>query len=125
MEEKKFKVIKILDDYAIVITNDYFFRLGDKVKIYSEGDELKDREGNSYGKLKLTKDILTVIVCENNYAICKKIITEKKNRLLPILAQMSENVETETEINVDKSQVEKTIYETSEPIKLGDLAIRL
>lgn len=126
MEEKKFKVIKILDDYAILINNNHFFHLGDTVKIYSEGEELFDSEGKSYGKLKLVKDILIVTVCEDKYIICKKVVIEKKNRLLPVLDQFAtETIKKEIKLNVDKEQIESIIYETDEPIKIGDFAVKV
>jgi hypothetical protein len=76
-----FKVIKIIDDYSLVINgglnND--ISKGDEVEIFLEGDEIIDpfMDGKVLGTLDYIKDILEVTEVYTNFAVCEKIVTEK------------------------------------------------
>ena len=121
MEKKRFEVIKIINNYTVMVSNDSFFEIDDEIKIYIEGEELIDYNGKNHGKIKLIKDILTVVICEYNYVICKKIkITP--NRLLPVMDTFLVNKKVVSKINVDLDQIQNIIHETNEPIKIGDIA---
>ncbi|WP_066300235.1 hypothetical protein [Bacillus sp. FJAT-29937] len=131
-----FKVIKIIDEYSLVINggiNDDI-SLGDNIEIFLEGDEIIDpfNEDEKLGTLDFIKEKLEVTEIYSNFAVCKKIITEKifhpsaMQRAFSSIATNGLGGTTETrtiveKINVDKSEI--TGRKTGEKvIKIGDLA---
>lgn len=129
-----FKVIKIIDEYSLVINgglNDDI-SLGDKIEIYLEGEEIKDpfNEDKILGTLDYIKETLEITEVYLSFAVCKKLVTEKiyhpsamERAFTPALSSLSGKTETKTtvaKIEVDEEQM--TGRKTGEStIRIGDL----
>lgn len=132
-----FKVIKIIDDYSLVIngglTDDV--SLGDEIEIFLEGDEVVDPFNNEkpLGTLDFIKENLEVTEIYPHFAVCKKI-TKKEihqpsamQRAFQAAAYMGgAGGVTETEVVEEKINIreeDKTGRRTGDKvIKIGDIA---
>lgn len=134
-----FKVIKIIDEYSLVInggiTDDV--SVGDEIEIFLEGDEITDpfKEGEVLGTLDYIKETLEVTEVYGSFAVCKKFHTETIHH--PSAFQRAMNMSsisslsamagtTETRVTVEKINVAKgeiTGRKTGDDIiRIGDLA---
>lgn len=137
-----YQVINILDKYAILIDFGYSqgAKVGKKVRILVEGEEIIDNEGEFLGKLNLIKDELEITKVYKKFSLCQKISREKVQKtndnpfalhsITDILAKqiaMSKKSPEFTEIvktlplNIDETQCSNIPYKTNAPIKKGDL----
>lgn len=77
----KFKVIKIIDEYSIVINGGLMddISLEDEIEVFLEGDEVKDpfNENKVLGTLDYIKEKLIVTEIYTKFSVCKKIKKEK------------------------------------------------
>jgi hypothetical protein len=119
----KFRVIKIIDDYSVVINGGLSddVSLNDKIEIYLEGEEIIDPYNNNkpLGTLDFIKETLKVTEVYPDFAVCQKIKLEKIHN--PSALQLSmmhavssfanyttgktTTVETIEKINVNKSEI--------------------
>lgn len=132
MSEKKLKIIKIIDDYRVVINagKEDSIKERDKFEIYIEGIELKDEEtGESYGTLDYVKATVEAIEIFEKACICENIETYTERENDPLQNSLSKIATsfygtTNTYIKpleVDQSQVTGYGFEIDETIKVGDL----
>lgn len=130
-----FKVIKIIDEYSLVINSGLKdgISVGDSIEIFLEGDEIVDpfNEDRVLGTLDFIKDTLKVSEVYTEFAVCKKTVTEEVNIPSPLQKAISHSMsgitgtrETRTivkKINVDESEI--TGRKTGDSvIKIGDIA---
>lgn len=137
MNENKFKIIKIIDDYKVVINTgkNNKVKKGDKFEIYIKGVELKDEEtGTSYGTLDYVKAIVEAVEVFEKASVCENVetYTEKQTPTLQaglkslngIAASLYGYGEEKTYIKpleVDQSQVTGYGVEIDKTIRIGDL----
>ena len=77
-----FKVIKIIDEYSIVINGglNHSVSVGDKIEIFVIGDDITDpfHDNKSLGTLDFIKETLTVTEIYREFSVCKKIIENEE-----------------------------------------------
>ncbi|MBU8572713.1 hypothetical protein KM900_19710 [Bacillus subtilis] len=77
----EFRVIKIIDEYSLVINGglNKDVSLGDKIEIYLQGEEIIDPfDGDKkLGTLDFIKDKLEVVELYSNFSVCKKLVKTK------------------------------------------------
>ncbi|MGG0277297.1 hypothetical protein [Bacillus rhizoplanae] len=137
-----FKVIKIIDEYSLVINGGFNddISTGDSIEIYLEGNEIVDpfNENKILGTLDFIKDTLEVTEVYSEFAVCKKIVTEKiyhpsafqKTLSQAVVSGLSgiagiagttETKTREAKINIDESEI--TGRRTGDKvIRIGDIA---
>lgn len=134
-----FKVIKIIDEYSLVInggiTDD--ISVGDEIEIFLEGDEIKDpfNDDEVLGTLDFIKETLEVTEVYPNFSVCKKFHIEKIHHPSPLQKALAAGVVgigsglsgiTETNVTVEKINVAKgqiTGRKTGDNIiRIGDVA---
>lgn len=129
-----FKVIKIIDEYSLVINgglnND--ISLEDEIEIFLEGDDIIDPFDNDkkLGTLDFIKETLKVTEIYSNFAVCKKIVTEEIYHpsvlQKAVLSYGSFSGTTETKTTVEKININKDEMtgrkKGDKIIKIGDLA---
>ncbi|BET16501.1 hypothetical protein HUN88_13235 [Bacillus amyloliquefaciens] len=136
-----FQVIKIIDEYSIVINGGFNddVSLGDKIEVFIEGEEVIDHfnDNKILGKLDFIKETLEVVESYPNFSVCKKLITKSvhhpsnlqkaisstwaasSSSLKSALSGFTETVTEERKINVDEEQISGRVR-GEKVIKLGD-----
>ncbi|MCU5547625.1 hypothetical protein OCB13_09540 [Bacillus cereus] len=134
-----FKVIKIIDEYSIVISGGLYedVSIGDSIEIYLEGDEIIDpfNDNKTLGTLDFIKDTLEVTELYPKFAVCKKIVTETIHHPSPLHKTISQTLipglsgitgTTETSTRIEKIAIDEreiTGRRTGEKIiRIGDIA---
>ncbi|MDQ0233026.1 hypothetical protein [Metabacillus malikii] len=137
-----FRVIKIIDEYSLVINGGLSddISMGDEIEIFLEGEKILDpfNDNINLGTLDFIKDRLEVTEVYPKFSVCKKIATEKINKPsalqkalsvsavsaisgIPSLYGTTETRTTVQKINIDKNEI--TGRTTGEKIiKIGDIA---
>lgn len=126
MEKGIGKVIRVLDDYSIIVdAGKDVLHKGDWVEVIELKGDVIDLDGNNLGDLILVKDTLKVIQVEEKYSICEKkeTITEKKRpiselAISPLLRETTITKRVPLNISEDVAIEEHPI---SLSINLGDL----
>lgn len=117
------QVIRILSPTTIIIdAGELDLTVGDKVQIYTVGDEIKDLKGNFLGVYENIKDTLEVVQTSENYSVCEKL-ERTTTSALSAVAQLTapRTVTTKAELNVDESQIQPLDGgDESSTIRLGD-----
>ncbi len=119
------KVIKIIDDYRIVINggkNDSLQR-EDELEIFIKGEEVRDPETNEpLGTLDKIKARLVVVDLFDQMAVCKSAETFMHDMLNPIA-----NFQTykTSRLKVDPKQISGPTKEYDDIIRIGDLVRRV
>jgi hypothetical protein len=133
MTEENYKIIKIIDDYKVVINAGKIddVKKGNEFEIYIEGVELKDEKtGESYGKLDYVKATIKAIEVFEKVSICKNVETHTEQINVPsmhtTMAKINEafsgtTVTTTKPLNVDESEITGYGFEIDDTIKIGDL----
>jgi len=134
-----FRVIKVIDEYSIVINGGLKddVSIGDKIEIYLEGEVITDPFNNDeeLGTLDFPKDTLEATEVYSNFSVCKKIVTREihhpsalQRAINPsIIAGLSgfagttEIKKIEEKLNVDESEITGRTT-TDKTIKIGDMA---
>ncbi|PEL93058.1 hypothetical protein [Bacillus wiedmannii] len=134
----KFKVIKIIDEFSLVINGGLYedISIGDSIEVFLEGDELIDpfNDNRTLGTLDFIKDTLKVTEVYPRFAVCQKKVTKEIHIPSPLQVAVSQSMaglggitgtkreETITEkINIDPSEI--TGRKTGDSvIKIGDIA---
>lgn len=122
------KVIRIISEKAIIIDvgSDYLTE-GDKVQIYTAGEEIKDLDGNSLGVYEYIKATLVVVQTSKNYSICKNIVEKENNSIYSELnnlsALYSRKQKVAEDLCVDIDDINPLHLDENKTIKLGDLVI--
>lgn len=127
MEKENFKVIEIIDEYTLLIN--YGFNdgasEGDRLRIYSIGEKVFDpNTKEELGTLDNIKDIVQVEVPYENFSLCKKIRTIRREILNP-LSKLVQTTTVSESLYVDKTEISGRKPLKKEPIKTGDLALLL
>lgn len=125
MSEAIGKVIRVLDDYHVIVdAGKDVLSQGDTVEIYETKGDVVDLDGNSLGELIIVKDKLSVIQAEKKYSICEKkeTVTVKRHTiseiaLSPLLRETTTTKRVPLNIDVDVPIDENPI---DRAIKLGD-----
>lgn len=117
-----YKVIKILDTKTILIDygSDKGAKEKEKIQIVEKGEDIYDSDGMFLDTLDILKDTLEIVRVENKFSLCQKITVEDTNPYLPIL-KLNTKVEKSNILNVNEHDVLNIKYQTSNPIKVGDL----
>lgn len=143
LDYQKFKVVKIIDDYSLVINAgiNEDLSINEKIEIFVEGEELFDIDTEkSLGTLDFIKDTLIITEIYPLFSVCqkpdiKKIVSSPSS---PAVGSTSAtvlnafkkmyipNVDKETitekvKLNVLESDKSGRVIDNS-PIKIGDLA---
>lgn len=143
LDYQKFKVVKIIDDYSLVINAgiNEDLSINEKIEIFVEGEELFDIDTEkSLGTLDFIKDTLIITEIYPLFSVCKKPDIKKivsspslqpvggaSSIVLSSLKKMyMPNVEKETitekvKLNVLESDKSGRVIDNG-PIKIGDLA---
>lgn len=133
------KVIKIIDDYSIVINGGHTDDIeeGDKIEIFLTGEEIKDpyNDDEVLGTLDFIKEKLEVTQVFARFSICEKIKREKVTHptsfqqammAIPNLNLGKREIKvTREKINIDETEISgwfAPIIETTKVVKLGDNA---
>lgn len=133
-----FKVIKIIDEYSIVINGgiEEDVSKGDKIEVYLEGDDIFNPDTNEkLGTLDYIKETLQVTEVYRKFSVCEKIIkkevfqpsafaTAMRSFAASTTNQLAGTKQTEIsrgKINIDSEQItgRKTGDKT---IRIGDIA---
>lgn len=133
-----FKVIKIIDEYSLVINSGLRdgISIGDSIEIFLEGDEIVDpfNEGKVLGTLDFIKDTLEVTEVYSEFAVCKKIETKDVHVPSPLQKALSHSMSglsgitgtTETRIIVKKIKIDENEItgrrKGDRVIRIGDIA---
>lgn len=119
---KEFRVIQILDEYAVVVnygSNDGA-REGEKVRVFEYGThQITGIYGERLGRLDIKKEDLEIVTTYPEYSICQKIEFVEMNPYLDL--GVFKKTKKDVRINVENGEILRTRYKTNEPIKIGDL----
>lgn len=130
-----FKVIKIIDEYSLVINGglDDDVSLGDTIEIFIKGDEIIDpfQENKVLGTLDFIKERLSVSEVYPGFSVCKKEIEKERytpsafeKAIIKPFAGMQGRTEIERvvePININKDEISHRKLD-SEVISIGDTA---
>ncbi len=122
------KVIKIIDEYRIIVnlgSNDV--SVGDKVKIFEQHNEIRDLSGKRLGTYEYCKDTLQVSEVFDHFCVCQAPTTTSTNTVVvannvsSFLKSYAAPITSERKtLNIDKKQL-LAAKEAYEPIRIGDL----
>lgn len=121
MSSKLWKVIKIIDDYRIVINAGAVQGITEdtKLEIYVPGEEILDPDtGAKLGTLDYIKAYLKVVHAYENMSICRNY--EIKEASLFDFGVAFTKYELKT-LKVDKTQITGGLNEEDKIIRIGDL----
>lgn len=133
-EKKEFKIVKILDEYDLIINGgkEHGIKLGDEFQILDkEGSKVIDPETQEViGQLDLIKATVKVTELQERMCICSSRHTVKLNSPfsnLAITAGISSIADSlaiseREKLNVDLTQVTGGKRKSNEKIRLGDTA---
>lgn len=121
----KYNVIKIIDEYTIMINAGYKqnISVGDEIRVYSEGEDIFDIDGKKLGIVEIIKDELEVVEIFENFSVCQKIKISEKNVLQPVNFIIRKK--SNCKLNVVKEEISNIDYRDKKPIKIGDLVKKL
>ncbi|WP_132995779.1 hypothetical protein [Sporanaerobacter acetigenes] len=118
---KVWKVIKIIDDYRIVINggkNDLLKR-EDELEVFVEGENVIDPDTKeSLGTLDIIKARLVVVDAFDRMAVCKNAETYMQNALNP-LSQFQ--IYKHDRLKVDPAEITGPVSNIDKTIRIGDL----
>ncbi|ASN03619.1 hypothetical protein CFK40_00560 [Virgibacillus necropolis] len=125
-------MIKIIDDYSLVINGGYMDDIteGEKIEIFLEGEEIKDpyNDNEVLGTLDFIKDKLEVTEVYYRFSVCEKIKKERVHYPSPLTQAFSNGLSGRTETKVSREKLnideeEKSGRKKDEKvIKIGDIA---
>jgi len=121
---KTAKVIKILDNYSILINygRTKGATVGENVQIVEIGPEIIDPDsGESLGTLDHIKDVLQIQEVFDEFSICNKRIKINFTAFVDPFKQ-TEKIYSKQELLVNKEQITKIQRPQSNTINLGDIA---
>lgn len=129
-----FRVIKIIDEYSIVINGglNEDISIGDDIEIFLEGDEISDpfNDNKILGTLDFIKDTLKVTEVYSEFTVCQKVVTEKIYHPSALQKAISSSVaglggmagSTETKTHIEKIDINESEISGR---KTGDSVIRI
>ena len=117
-----YRVIKIINENSLIISYgiNKGAKEGEKVRIYTQGEDIVDSDGNFLGTLDIIKENLEIVICYDQFSVCQKIIYETANPFKVI--NFDKTVKNKKKLNVNLSDITPLKYETNEPIVIGDFA---
>lgn len=122
MDKKNWKVIKIIDDYKIVINGgkDDFLALDDELEIFVEGESLIDPDTKELlGRLDYIKARILIKDLFDKFSIC--VNSEVTTSNLADIVSGSFNRVSRKPLNVDSSQITGYNLKSDNIIRVGDL----
>lgn len=124
----EYKVIKILDEYSIIIDygSSHMASIGDKLRIYVPGEEIKNPETDQVlGTLDKIKETVEVSTVYENFSVCNKITERVVNVINPLAALTQQTRKSIQKLNVDEENLNPFEVKSNEPIKVGDLVMKV
>lgn len=118
-------VVRIIDERTIIVNiGKGILETGAQVQVYESVDSIKNLDGNDLGVFIYVKDTLEVIQVEDNYSICKKMITRPTTfnfALSPLLESVPEEY---VPLNVDVKDIQPLtpkdpLVRVGDPIKFA------
>lgn len=134
MENETYKIVKIIDDYRVVINagKREGIKPGMELEIFIKGVEIKDDvTGDAYGTLDYVKGVIGVTDVMEGVSICENVETYTQT-VAPYMAQLAATIEalkvfsSETKtlirpLGVEQTQITGYGFEIDKVIRLGDL----
>lgn len=122
MIQDKYRIVKIIDDTAIVINagKNNSINVGDEFQILGKnGEQVSDPDtGELLGEIELIKGIVIARQVYSKMTICS---TETKS-LMPNILSYNSLMYEEERLNVDSTQISGGLY-SDEPVKIGDYVL--
>lgn len=129
MDFNKIKVVEIMNIEELIINYGYEdgAAIGDKVRIYEKGDEVKDpTTGKILGTLDVIKDDLEITIVYPKFSICRKIIRKTSSILSPLANLALGSVSLDAlPLNVLESDISGRYLPSPGPIKVNDSVLIL
>lgn len=123
MKEKNWKVIKIIDDFNIVINGgkEDSLKVGDNLEVFTEGEILKDPDtGDTLGKLDLIKAKIKVKDLFEKFSVCTN--AEEGVTIMSQISTASNSHKFRPgKLNVQQSEITGYGSSATKAIKIGDL----
>lgn len=119
---KKYQVIDIINSHSLVInygTKDGA-KVGEKIRIFEDGEEIFDLSGKSLGNVDIIKTDLEIEKIFDNFSICCKFKIVDVNPFKSLDFNKTEKVYQSFSINLN--DVSNIKYTSEDPIKKGDFA---
>ena len=104
----EYKIVKIVDDKTVVINygEDDGAKIGDKLQIISEGEEVFDPDTKaSLGTLDTVKEIIEIINVLPKMSICKNRSTYIRNAITGFMDNFSYNEIKDKTLNVELKEI--------------------
>lgn len=117
MENKIYKIVKIIDDETLVInagSNDNI-KSGDEFEIFEIGEEIKDPDtGTKLGTLDTIKETIQAINVFPQISICRHVEVSSITSITPVWVR-----KTNKTLNVDSTQISGGLS-NDKVIRIGD-----
>lgn len=117
------QVIRIISEKEVIIdVGDNYLTIGDKIIIYTVGDEIFDLENNSLGIYEYNKAVLEVVSTTPSYSICETLKSKKvTSSLIDYTNIFTKETIEQDNLNVNKNDIEPIFIENKNIILKGDL----
>lgn len=125
------QVLEIPDQFSVLI--DYGMKdgaaVGDRLRIYAEGDPVMDPRGTIIGTLDQIKEEVEVTVVYKTFSICQKPKKVSIPSLTP-LADFLSSVAPKTEVSqvplhVNQEEISHRVMPSPSPVSVGDKVMLL
>ena len=116
------QVIRIIDNTEIIINvGSFYLTVGDKIVVYTTGDEIKDLDGTDLGVYEYDKATLNVVTTTDNYSICKTDAIYKKPSfgIIPPITDQ-EVFSGYKRISVNEKQISPIDLDNKNTVQIGD-----
>jgi hypothetical protein len=116
-----FKVVKIIDNYNLVINagKNVNVEVGDKFEIFESGKEIFDPDtGDSLGKLDFVKAYIKVTSVLDHMSICQNTDSDVINPLTPVLLRLERY--KPAPLNIDSTDISGGYEDVDKKIHVGD-----
>lgn len=116
------QVIRIIDNTEIIINvGSFYLTVGDKIVVYTTGDEIKDLDGTDLGVYEYDKATLNVITTTDYYSICKTDAIYKKPSfgIIPPITDQ-EVFSGYKQISVNEKQISPIDLDNKNTVQIGD-----
>ena len=121
MQTSNYQVIEIIDTNTLIV--DYGMldgaTSGQKLRIFTKGEPVKNLQGKEIGTLDIIKDIVEITTPYDSFSLCKKVANIVPFSLNPLSQLLKESSFT-GRLEVDKNDMSHRKIATPTPIKLGD-----
>lgn len=102
------QVVRILDEYSIVVSTSRYVKDGDIVQVFDIGEELFGLDGKSLGYYIYIKATLKVTQIESKYCICQALTEEKvKPTLLTPFTAMTQTISSQLSLPIKHEDIQE------------------